>query len=222
VNVRFSEPGQVSFRENDFSKVHLLIEDGYDHSSGAKTFKKLVKMKGYNISGESVFSNSGSGDLKLKLKSDTEALIVFGSFRTAEPFLDNIRKDHPSLQVFGSLAMTADGLIGSEYAEGCESGIFVSSNFCFTTAGQKFKDAYKEKFQLMPNPAASYAYDGVNLIIEAIKNAGHDREKIREVLKEIKYTEAATGPIQFDENGNRISPVFMIRMIKGHPVILNP
>jgi branched-chain amino acid transport system substrate-binding protein len=210
------------YENNDFSKVHLLFEEAYDHSSGAKTFKKLAKKNGFKISGETVFSNSGSGDLKVKLKNDMEALIVFGSFRAAKPYLDDIRKDHPSLPVFGSLAMTADGLIGAEYTEGCENGIFVSSKFCFTTPGQKFKDAYKENYQQMPNPAASYAYDGVNLIIEAIKKAGSDREKIRDVLKEIKYTEAATGQIQFDENGNRKSPVFMIRMIKGHPVILNP
>jgi branched-chain amino acid transport system substrate-binding protein len=208
------------YEKNGFMNVHLLIEDENDHLSGAKTLKKLIKKSEFKIAGQTMIPDSGSDDINVKLEDNMEALIVFGSFSTAKPYLDKIRYEYPSINVFGALSMTADGQIGSEYSEGCDGGIFVSSKFCFTTAGQAFKDAYKEKHKQLPNPAASYAFDGVNLIIEAIKKAGPDREKIRDVLKEINYAAGATGPIQFDGNGNRTSPVFMIRMIKGHPVLL--
>jgi ABC-type branched-subunit amino acid transport system substrate-binding protein len=44
---------------------------------------------------------------------------------------------------------------------------------------------------------------------------------ISNALRGIEFKNAATGPIRFDKNGNRTTPVFMIQLIKGHPVILN-
>lgn len=209
------------YEEQEISNVHLLYERGYDYENGAHTFKKRLKKRGYKLFGQSTYSPSEE-ELNTTINKRTEALIVFGSFGSAQSILDIIRDQNPSIQVFGSLNMTTDGLIGSKYTQGCEGGIFVSSKFCFTTSGQIFKDKYMAKYNQMPNPAASYAFDGINLIIEAVRKAGPDRLGISNVLSEIDYQDAATGPIRFDSKGNRISPVFMIRLIKGHPVILNP
>ena len=62
----------------------------------------------------------------------------------------------------------------------------------------------------------------MNLLIEAVDKSSPDRIAIRDALKVIEYNDAATGPIRFDKNGNRTSSVFMIQMIKGHPVFFNP
>ena len=207
--------------QQEISNVHLLYEEGYDYENGADSFKKRMKKRGFKLSGQSTFSSSNKG-FNANIKENTEALIVFGSFHSAKQELDKIIGQNPAIQVFGSLNMSSDGLIGSEYTQGCEGGIFVSSKFCFTTPGQKFKDAFMRKYDLMPNPSASYAFDGINIIIEAILKAGPDRLAIRDALKDIDYKNAATGPIRFDDSGNRISPVFFIRLIKGHPVLLYP
>jgi branched-chain amino acid transport system substrate-binding protein len=207
--------------EQEISQVHLLYERGYDYENGALTFKKRLKKRGFKLSGQSIYSTTEE-EFNTTINERTEALIVFGSFVSAQSILNIIRDHNPSIQVFGSLNMTSDGMIGTKYTQGCEGGIFVSSKFCFTTSGQVFKDKYMAKYNQMPNPAASYAFDGINLIIEAVQKAGPDRLGISNALREIDYLDAATGPIRFDSKGNRISPVFMIRLIKGHPVILNP
>lgn len=210
------------FINQGFSKVHALYENTYDGSNGANSFGKTVTKRGFQISGESAFTKEEADSFDPEIPEGTEALVVFGSFLSVSPILDRIKELQPSIQVFGALSMTGDGLIGAGYSEGCEGGIFVSSKFCFTTPGQAFKDHYVERFHQMPNPAASYAYDGVGLVIEAVMQAGPDRQKIRDALKDIDYKKGATGPIHFDSKGNRTSPVFLIRLIKGHPVILNP
>jgi ABC-type branched-subunit amino acid transport system substrate-binding protein len=167
--------------------------------------------------------NTGSSDPDISsIEPEAGAVVVFGSYDAANPLLEKLRKTHPDIQVFGSLAMTFDGEIGSAYSGGCEGGIFIASKFCYTTPGQEFKKKYIERYEHMPSPAASFAFDGANLIIEAVRRVGPDREGIRDVLREIKYDSGATGPIEFDPSGNRIAPVFFIRMIKGHPVIFNP
>ena len=62
----------------------------------------------------------------------------------------------------------------------------------------------------------------MSLLIEAIEKSSPDRKALRDVLKVMEYKDPVTGPICFDKNGNRASAVYMIQMIKGHPVILNP
>lgn len=202
------------------NNVLLLYEPGYDFENGAKTFRKSLKKRGFKLNGYAAFPSSQE-EISSAIKENTEALVVFGSYQHAQPVLDILRDQNSSLKVFGSLNMTNDGMIGTNYSNGCEGGIFVSSNFCFTTAGQIFKDQYMAKYGSIPNPSASYAFDGVNLVIQAVQTSGPDRAGIRDVLKDIEFKDAATGPVYFDKNGNRTSPVFMIQLIKGHPVILN-
>ncbi len=129
--------------QQEISYVYLLNEEGYDYENGADSFKKRLKKRGFKLSGQSTYSSSNK-DFNADIKENTEAVIVFGSFQSAQPILDMIIDKNPGIQVFGSLNMTNDGLIGSRYTQGCEGGIFVSSKFCFTTSGQKFKDGFMQ------------------------------------------------------------------------------
>ncbi len=210
------------YREQDLHHVILVYEDVYDHRMAAETFKRMTEKNGFELNDIKAYSLSGSEAILSNLNADVEALIIAGSFDLARSLLDDIKKSFPEIQVFGMLSMTVDGRIGAGFSSGSEGGIFIGSRFCYTTRGQDFKNKFIEKYGHMPNPAASYAFDGTNLILEAIRMVGVDREKIRDALKEMKYQDGVTGPIEFDEYGNRISPVFMVRMIKGHPVILHP
>jgi branched-chain amino acid transport system substrate-binding protein len=210
------------YREQDLHHVILVYEDIYDHRMAAETFKRMTEKNGFELNDMKAYSLSGSEAILSNLNADVEALIIAGSFDLARSLLDDIKKSFPEIQVFGMLSMTVDGRIGAGFSSGSEGGIFIGSRFCYTTRGQDFKNKFIEKYDHMPNPAASYAFDGTNLILEAIRMVGVDREKIRDALKEMKYQDGVTGPIEFDEYGNRISPVFMVRMIKGHPVILHP
>jgi branched-chain amino acid transport system substrate-binding protein len=82
-----------------------------------------------------------------------------------------------------------------------------------------FRQEYQKSWKRIPGMVASFAYDGMNLLIEAIKRAGApDREKIQESLKIINY-EGVTGLIRFDEKGNRLGPFKTTELKNGIPVI---
>jgi branched-chain amino acid transport system substrate-binding protein len=203
-------------------RVSVIYEDIYDHQKTAETFSKMAEKKGLKMEGMVAYNSKGSESYLPGLNKDVEAVVVSGSFSSANPVLEMIKNFYPEIQIFGMLSMTTDGTIGAGYSSGTEGGIFVGSRFCYTTQGQDFKNIFIEEYGYMPNPAASYAFDGINLVVEACRRVGPDREKIRDVLTQMKFTEGATGIIEFDEHGNRISSVFLVRMIKGHPVILHP
>lgn len=210
------------FSNHGICEIGLIYEDFYDHRMAAETFSKIAENKGLKIHEMVVHNQKGTDPLSLDIDGSMKALVVSGTFEWAKPVLEEIKKSLPEIQVYGLLHMTADGKIGAGFSSGVEGGIFVASQFCYTTPGQDFKKAYTDQYGYIPSPAASFTYDGTNLLIEAIRQTGPDREKIRDVISKIRYTQGATGPIEFDKHGNRISPVFMVRMIKGHPVILHP
>ncbi len=208
---------------NRISKIALMHADDYDQRMAAQTFKKKAFDRDIHIRTTHVYSSADPlKDASItEVNDEVEALVFFGLFRDARKIMDRVREKRADLAVYGSLAITLDGQVGREVSSGCEGGIFVSSKFCFTTPGQEFKKAFQESYGHIPDPAASYAFDGVKVIIQAIREAGPDREAIRDSLKEMRFAGGATGSIQFDKYGNRQSPVFMVRIIKGHPVILN-
>ena len=72
---------------------------------------------------------------------------------------------------------------------------------------QIFRQEFEKKYGNMPGMVASYSYDCMNVLIEAIRQAGNsDREMIQKSLKNIHFN-GVTGPIQFDDKGNRIGKI---------------
>ena len=81
-----------------------------------------------------------------------------------------------------------------------------------TTEGAAFSENFERSYGEAPPAVAAYAYDGAHLIIEAIRTAGLDRQRIRDALSSIDLPRGATGPIRFDENGNRVTTVKIRRV----------
>ena len=99
------------------------------------------------------------------------------------------------------------------------------NNFLLVPAGDwpesanlNFRQEYQKAFNKIPGMTASYSFDGMSVLIEAIKNAGsNDREKIQKSLKNIRYN-GVTGIIQFDDKGNRLGKFEIVKTTNGVPV----
>jgi len=82
-------------------------------------------------------------------------------------------------------------------------------------ASQKFLDAFKKRFNADPIIYAPFTYDATNLIIEAMKKADSaDPAKYLPELQKISFT-GATGPISFDDKGDRKDAEITIFAMKG-------
>ncbi len=82
-------------------------------------------------------------------------------------------------------------------------------------ASKKFQDAFKKRFSGEPIIYAPFTYDSANLLIEAMKKAGSaDPKAYLPELQKINYT-GATGPISFDEKGDRKDAEITIFTMKG-------
>jgi ABC-type branched-subunit amino acid transport system substrate-binding protein len=74
------------------------------------------------------------------------------------------------------------------------------------------------------NAYASYAYDGINLLISAIEKVGPNREKTADALRQHRLNpyEGASGQLFFDGSLNNIAPLAMARVEEGKFVYWAP
>ncbi|OGA06365.1 MAG: branched chain amino acid ABC transporter substrate-binding protein [Betaproteobacteria bacterium RIFCSPHIGHO2_12_FULL_69_13] len=82
-------------------------------------------------------------------------------------------------------------------------------------ASRKFLDAYKKKFNVAPILYAPFTYDAANLLIEAMKKANSaEPSKYLPELQKLSFS-GATGPISFDDRGDRKDAEITIFTMKG-------
>ena len=83
-------------------------------------------------------------------------------------------------------------------------------------ASKKFLDAYKKAFNTDPILYAPFTYDAANMLIEAMKKADSaDPQKYLPELQKLSGFTGATGPIAFDDKGDRKDAEITIFVMKG-------
>src|SRR5262249_9787248 len=152
--------------------------------------------------------------------------------------LTKLRGRQPDAVFYGGMTSTAAPLIKQGRELGMKAGFSFGDGACegemvklageategmlcsqagipVAAASKKFLDAYKKRFNQDPIIYAPFTYDAANLLIEAMKKADSaDPAKYLPELQKISYA-GATGPISFDEKGDRKDAEITIFAIKG-------
>ncbi len=80
----------------------------------------------------------------------------------------------------------------------------------------KFGEYYEKKYNRKPDAAAATAWDGYNILLDAIERAGDtDPANIKKELYNTSGYEGVTGKITIDENGDAIKPVVVMGFKNG-------
>ena len=122
----------------------------------------------------------------------------------------SLRAEGERLPFFAPLSLTVElarPALLSEGRSGLADVTVVSPGHWVTPAGQTFSAEFQEAFGSPPRAVAAYAYDATAVILEAIRQAGVEREAIRDALSGIDYKNGITGSIAFDEFGNRLGEI---------------
>ena len=87
-----------------------------------------------------------------------------------------------------------------------------------------FRERYRKRFNgEQPETYASHSYDGMNMLIEAIEEAGLNRAKIRDALekwKKVPY-EGVTGPIPLNDILVDAGPIAIATVQSGKWVFMS-
>jgi branched-chain amino acid transport system substrate-binding protein len=210
------------YNRRKLKNIIAVCDKSYDSQSGLNNFLKNVKAKGkqepLQFSFDSTVSDIGNLTERI-ISKETGCVVMFVQPPTSAKIIEQIRLKYKNLPVFGSLTLLNENYISSNDLLKYENSLFISSVNLSDRSGISFCENFKKEFGNMPGAVAAYAFDGMNILIEAISQAGDERENLQKYIAGIKY-EGVTGTIQFDEKGNRKGIPGFVEIKNGIPVPL--
>jgi len=204
-------------QKRKWSKIATISDNSYDSKLALQSFLKQIKITDKIETVQLFYDSTNRNFTNLLNKVNEErinCIILFGQPSVSLAFIQKLQENGVNQPVFGTLTLLAeDRFTDEELAQYNDVSIVTYENR-FNEENLSFVKTYKEKYGKSPGVVAAYAYDGMNLIIEAIWNSGFDREKIQEAMRK-SYYKGVTGLIQFDEKGNRMGAAELIEIKNG-------
>src|SRR4051812_16960451 len=199
-------------------KLVAVVDDSSAYGEGlANEVEKTLKAANVKVLPREKGTNKTT-DWKAvltKLRGQKPDAVFYGGMTsTAAPLIKQGRElGMKAVFSFGDGACEGEMVkLAGEASEGLlcsQAGIPVAA------ASKKFLDAFKRRFNAEPIIYAPFTYDAANLLIEAMKKADSaDPAKYLPELQKISYT-GATGPISFDEKGDRKDAEITIFVMKS-------
>ena len=210
------------YNKRKLTKTFIVSDNDYDSQSALKNFLKIISNEGRSVPILLASDSSGKylNDLTGKISAaDNCCVVLFVRPPKSATIAKHMKINHLNQPVFAPLALLDESKIPHEDLDYYENMIFVSSLDLSRSKGFSFYEEYRKEYGSPPGAVAAYAYDGMNILIEAIRSGGTEREKLQETLKEFKY-EGISGIIQFDEKGNRKGTPGFVQIKNGIPVSL--
>lgn len=186
---------------------------------------------GENIKRLFLIKEEGVKGAKGKVKGFTPPVIDFEALYIPDYF-DRIILIAPQLafynikgiQLLGSNGWNSPKLIemGERFTEGA---IFVDSFFPHSGDAKvtSFVKEFKESFGIEPGILEAQGYDTVRMLLSLIRTEGiREREALKEGLGRIKHFSGITGDTSFNERGEAVKELYILKVEGRRIVLLNP
>ena len=210
------------YNKKRLTKVATVSDKGYDSKLAVESLLKKTKLAG-KADPLQLFYDSPDKDFidlldKIK-KAEISAIVLFGNPSSSLRLIRQLRQMKMNQSVFGALSILYEDELSGQYLKDYENVVLVSSGNWTGSKGIVFREDYKKTYGKIPGAIATYSFDGMSLLLEAIRIAGPDRDEIQQSLKKIHF-EGVTGSIQFDDKGKRVGTPVLIEIKNGIPVTL--
>jgi branched-chain amino acid transport system substrate-binding protein len=208
------------YEKRKITRVAVISDKSYDSNQALKTFLKSAELSGKNKPVDFLFDNyTAKPDSLMDQLSKAKAgcIVLFCQPSVSLKIIHLLRKRKMSQPVFGSLSILNENLLSEKELTEFDNILHVSCGVWNESANLHFRQEYRNAYGKMPGMVAAYAFDGMNLLIEAIRiSKSRDLDKIKQALSQIHY-EGVTGPIRFDAKGNRNGNFAVMKILNGLP-----
>ncbi len=201
------------------SEVLLISENSYDAKQASKSYIRKNKSKGLKepeVFSYNDYDNDLSGLAASIKRTGKKCIVIFGKPPSAIKLLKEIRKIKPEIIMFASLSIMDENKLPVNELYQFEDLYIVSPGLINSPKWTEFSKEYQRLYGYAPGAIASFSYDAMNVIIEAINETGPDQELMQNTIAKRRFN-GVTGPIEFDEHGNRKWPFGMIIIKNGIP-----
>lgn len=200
------------YSKRKFSRVATLTDNSYDSNQSLKSFLKFIKKDDKVLPfmfGVEEYQANLNVLADQVIKKEVDCIVLFCQPATALKIVRLVKEIKMQHIVFSTFSILNENELSlKEIAE--FRNILIPAVHPAGSNIKAFVEQYLQTYGKIPGMVASYAFDGMNILIEAIRTSGSsERENIQEALSRIRY-DGVTGLIQFDSMGNR----------KGIPAVL--
>ncbi|MES2952632.1 MAG: branched-chain amino acid ABC transporter substrate-binding protein [Pseudomonadota bacterium] len=205
-------------------KAIAVIDDRTAYGQGvAQEFTKAVEAAGGTVVAKEFTTDKATdfNSILTTIKGKKADVVFFGGMdAVAGPMLRQMK----SLGINAKF-MGGDGICSTELVKLGGDAIADGQVYCAEAGGvegqgkagmEKFKAAFKTKYNADVQVYAPYVYDGVKVMVAAMVKAGSsDPAKYLPVLAATKDYAGVTGPITFDEKGDIKNGALTLKTVKG-------
>jgi len=218
---------RVSHEKLGYQTAALLYsENDYFTWSAANTFRTELERAGVRVVATEPFL-VGDTDFREKLRrvaaADPDVLVVSAFFEEATLLLTQARELGLNQPVIGGNGFNTPRLAATvgEAAEGAIVGSpwYAGRNHPNT---RRFVEEYEARFGIVPDQFAAQSHDALQLFAEAIRRAqtADDRDAFQQALASIRDFEGVAGKFSFNEVGEPVAEVHVLRIENGQYVPL--
>ena len=200
------------YKTRGFRNVLLIAEADHDGRVGADEYEKEARelgaaaLKRVDVAASAAGVESAVGALK---RTAAQAIVLWADKEFAAELIPALREAGPKMPIYlcrkAAEFTTIDGRAESRSAQSKANGseIWISAaQFGVTPAQRQFEKDFLARTGTKPTEADAAAYDAVRVIAAALRRAGTNRVRVRDVLASGDRLRGATGTISFDTAGN--------------------
>jgi ABC-type branched-subunit amino acid transport system substrate-binding protein len=185
-----------------------------------KSFLQRIKQSGKNEPVNLLYKNSETeldrlADRVISAKAD--CIVLFCQPTASLKIIRLLRQRKLNQPVYGTLSMLNENMSSEKEFREFDRIMAVTSGTWNGTNYHAFRQEYMKLYGKAPGMVAIYAFDGMNLLIEAIRMSGSpELDKIQQALMKIHH-EGITGTFRFDDHGNRVGNFAVMKILNGLP-----
>lgn len=218
------------YKERGFRRVAILRADNRYGRFGVGEFRTGSVRLGHpppmEINYEIAYDHLNP-DFTLQMKRlelvKPDAVVLWSDAEAGGELVKRIRKEGLTMPIFA-----CDRILNPRFLEiagAAAEGVVAAVPYDPESGSEKlrlFREAYRERHGEDPSVYAAHAYDGAQMVVQAIRQAGLNRYRIRDALAAMTRYEGVTGEIVMDEVHADRGPVTLATVRNGRWVYNEP
>ncbi len=218
------------YQERGFKRVAILRADNRYGRFGVQEFRtgsvRLKHPPPMEINYEIAFDHLNpefAQQIKRLQRVKPDAVVLWADAEPGGHLVKRMRAAGLEMPVFACERILDDTFlaIAGEAAEGVVAAVPYNPD-ADDEKLRRFKQAYRERCGGEPTVYAAHAYDGAQMVIAAIRNAGLNRYRIRDALAAMVNFQGVTGDIIMDKVYSDRGPVTLATVRDGRWVYNEP